>query len=85
MINNIADALTTGGQQKADIVAEPYLALGECQYTPEPLFIYIVSKGTTFGDKFKVTVVGISRKIGELPEMWGMIETSTLSEQLGTI
>lgn len=82
--NQIADALANGGQEAADIVAEPMLALGECQYT-EKLFVYVVHKGATFGEKFKITVVGVSRKIGDFPEMWGMMPTSELTEQLGSI
>lgn len=85
MANQIAEALTSGGQQAADIVAEPYLALGECMYFNEPVFVYIVHKGATFGDKFKVTVVGVSHKIGAFPDFYGLIPTSELSEQLGSI
>lgn len=85
MTNQIADALTKGGQESADIVAEPYLALGECQYVSEPIFVYIVHKGATFGDKFKVTVVGVARKLGDFPEFWGMMPTAELTSQAGSI
>jgi hypothetical protein len=69
---------------KANEVAEPLLELGECHYLDEKKFVYVVHRGTTYGDESKFMVVGLSEKIGEFPDMWGLISTNELQGD-GTI
>lgn len=80
--NQIAEALANEGQFAADAVAKPFMALRVCGYFDEPLFVYITHKGSTFGE---VTVVGVSRKIGEFPEWWGMLPSKDIGWQTGSI
>jgi hypothetical protein len=68
----------------ANEVAEPLLAMGECHYLDEKMFVYVVHRGTTYGDESKFMVVGFSEKMGEFPDMWGLISTNELQGD-GTI
>jgi hypothetical protein len=78
-MNEIAKAVVDS-QAKADEVAMPLIALGECEFFPEPLFVYIVHKGETFTGTISVTVIGLSREEnGALPSFWGMIRTEELT------
>ncbi len=80
-INEIAESLNQS-QHEADETAEPYIALGICQYFDERLFIYVVHVGTTYG---KITVVGVSDKQGTFPTMWSMKESKDINLQVGSI
>ena len=69
---------------RADEVAQPLLALGECHYLDEKMFVYVVHRGATYGSESKFMVVGFSAKMGEFPNMWGLISTDELQGD-GTI
>jgi hypothetical protein len=76
--NSIGSALVES-QERADEMAQPLLMLGECKYLDEKMFVYVVHRGSTYGDGLnKVTVVGLSKKMGEFPAMWGIIATDDL-------
>lgn len=80
-INEIADALSRS-QHEANETAMPYLALGICRYYDERMFVYVVHVGDTFG---KITVVGVSYKIGTFPDLWAMKSTTDINAQAGSI
>jgi hypothetical protein len=70
--------------EKGGEMAEAMVMLGECTYFDEKDTVYVVHRGATFGKVLKVTVVGLSHKTGEIPEMWGLILTDQLDDD-GTI
>ena len=72
------------GTDKADQIAAPLLALGECHYLDEKMFVYVVHRGATYGNESKFIVVGFSKKMGEFPNMWGLMSTDELQGD-GTI
>src|SRR6266404_6366372 len=57
--------------QEVDDITQPLIALGECKYLSEDMFVYVVYTGQTFGTDYKITVLGLANKIGEYPTMWG--------------
>jgi hypothetical protein len=75
--NTIAAAIAES-RERADEKVQPLLKIGACEYLDEKIFVYVVRRGTTFGTRYKVTVVGLSRKMGEFPDMWGLIRSDEL-------
>ena len=75
---NMVGAAVVEGQDEAMELARPLLMVGECTYLSEKMFVYVVHRGATFGTTSKVTVVGLSRKLGEWPDMWGFLPTDEL-------
>lgn len=63
---------------KGDQMVDTLVMQGACSYFGDKLAVYVVHRGATFGTNFKVTVVGLSSKMGETPEMWGLIPTEEL-------
>jgi hypothetical protein len=72
----VVDDLVQGNE-----MAKALVMLGACAYFDEKIFVYVVHRGATFGTDFKVTVVGLSSKIGEVPEMWGLIPSDQLRDE----
>lgn len=77
--NQIAEAISMK-PETVDEVTDPLIALGECKYLPEEMFVYVVQTGQTFGTTFRITVLGLAHKIGEFPDMWGLKATDTHHE-----
>ena len=75
---NAIGAAVVESQERADEMAQPLVMLGECQVLDEKMFVYIVHRGATFGTTFKVTVVGLSSKMGGFPVMWSLMPTDEL-------
>jgi hypothetical protein len=75
--NAIGEALAEG-QEKGREVAYPLLQMGVCEYLDEKIFVYIVHRGGTYGSTNRLTVVGLSPKMGEFPDMWGLKPTDEL-------
>jgi hypothetical protein len=69
---NAIGAALAEGQERAREVAYPLLQMGACEYLDEKIFVYVVHRGGTYGDTYKLTVVGLSQKMGEFPNMWGL-------------
>jgi hypothetical protein len=82
-VNAIGAALLES-TDRANEIAEPLLALGECHYLDEKMFVYVVHRGATYGAEAKFLVVGFSQKMGEFPDMWGLMSTEELQGD-GTI
>jgi hypothetical protein len=81
---DVIGAAIVESHERVDEVARVLLAMGVCEYLDKKIFVYVVHRGTTFGTGSKVTVVGLSRKMDELPDMWGLIPTDELPSD-GTI
>ena len=81
---NAIGAALVESTDSADEVAEPLLALGECHFLDEKMFVYVVHRGTTYGNESKFIVVGFSQTMGQFSEMWGLISTEELQGD-GTI
>ncbi len=81
---NAIGAALVESTDKAGEVVEPLLALGACHYLDEKMFVYVVHRGTTYGNEIKFLVVGLSQKMGEFPDMWGLMSTEELKGD-GTI
>lgn len=79
--DQIGEALSHGTAE-ADEVAEPFLAIHECWYSNDPVFQYVVHQGSTFGT---ITVVGLSHKSGDFPELWGLMSSKEVNYQIGSI
>ena len=75
--SSVGEALAEG-QEMAREVIHPFLMFGECEYLSEKMFVYVVHRGATYGATAKVTVVGLSHKMGEFPEMWSLVPTDDL-------
>ena len=63
---------------RGDQMADTLVMQGACSYFGEKVSVYVVHRGATFVTDFKVTVVGLSSKMVETPEMWGVIPTKEL-------
>lgn len=72
------------GLQEGDQVTDSLVMTGACSYFRQKIYAYVVHRGPTFGTEFKVTVVGLSSRIGRNPEMWAVIPTDQLRDD-GTI
>jgi hypothetical protein len=81
---DVIGAAIVESRERADEVARGLLDMGVCEYLDERIVVYVVRRGTTFGTGSKVTVVGLSRNMDELPDMWGLIPTDELPSD-GTI
>jgi hypothetical protein len=81
---NKIGATIAEGLEKGDEMAKALVMLGACTFFDEKVSVYVVHRGATFGTGFKVTVVGLSSKMGEIPKMWGLIPTEQLHDD-GTI
>jgi hypothetical protein len=81
---DVIGAAIVESQETMDQVARRLLEMGVCEYLNEKIFVYVVHRGTTFGTGAKVTVVGLSRNMGRVSDMWGLIPTDELSSD-GTI
>ena len=75
--NTIGEALAEGEEMVRQVI-HPFLMFGECEYLDEKRFVYVVHRGTTYGTTLKITVVGLSHKMGEFPEMWSLVPTHDL-------
>ena len=82
-VNAIGAALLESAD-RANEIAEPLLTLGECHYLDEKMFVYVVHRGITYGGESKFMVVGFSQKMGEFPDMWGLMSPDELQGD-GTI
>lgn len=63
---------------EGDQMARALVTQGACTFFDQKVPVYVVHRGATFGTDFKVTVVGLSSKAGETPEMWGLMPTAQL-------
>ena len=72
------------GLEEGDQVADSLVMTGACRYFGQKIYAYVVHRGPTFGTEFKVTVVGLSSRIGQNPEMWAVMPTDQLRDD-GTI
>jgi hypothetical protein len=75
--NTIGEALAEG-EEMARQAIHPFLMFGECEYLDDKMFVYVVHRGTTYGTTSKITVVGLSQKMGEFPKMWSLVPTDDL-------
>ena len=81
---NTIGATIVENVEKGGEMAEAMVMLGECTYFDVKDTVYIVHRGASFGKILRVTVVGLSHKTGEIPEMWGLILNDQLDDE-GTI
>ena len=81
---NAIGAALVESADRAEEVAQPLLMLGECHVLDEKMFVYVVHRGATYGNESKFIVVGFSEKMGEFPNMWGLMSTDELQGD-GTI
>ena len=75
---NTIGAAMTEGTERVKAILRPFLQLRECQYLGEKMFAYVVHRGTSYGTTSKVIVVGLSKKLGEFPEMWTVMSAAEL-------
>ena len=75
--NAIGAAIAEGDARAGEII-EPFMELGECEYLKEKMFAFVVHRGATYGTASKITVVGLSQKMGEFPEMWALMPADEL-------
>jgi len=52
------------------------LMSGKCWALDQKTFAYLAHRGATFGTVVKMTVVGLSQKMGEYPDMWSVMPTT---------
>jgi hypothetical protein len=82
-----ADAIASAAVKthtRSEAIAQRRLMMGKCWFLDKKVFVYVVRRGTTFGTTFKVTVVGLSQKMGEFPVMWSLMPSDELYDD-GTI
>ena len=75
--SSIGEAVAEDLEMAREVI-HPFLMFGECEYLSEKMFAYVVHRGATYGTTSKLTVVGLSHKMGEFPEMWGLVPTAEL-------
>jgi len=75
---NAIGAAVAQGMDKGDEVAHALVMQGECLYLREAISVNIVQRGETYGAAFRVTVVKLSLKPAELPDMWGLVPAEKL-------
>ncbi len=71
---SIIAAQVVVSQEKADIVAQPYIDTNVCVYLPQVVQVIIVYRGQTYGTgSFRVQVVGIGQKLGDKPDFYALM------------
>jgi hypothetical protein len=75
---NAIAAVVVKAHKRADEVTRERLMLGKCWFLDKKASVFVVHRGATFGAAFKVTVVGLSQKMADLPVMWSLVPTNEL-------
>lgn len=71
--NRAAQAIVENNDASLN-TARPFLSSGECFYSEDKIFVYIVKKGETFGTDHKITVLGLNKtENGGMPTIWAII------------
>jgi hypothetical protein len=81
---NAIAAAVVKAHKHADEITRQRMMLGKCWFLDKKASVFVVHRGATFGAVFKITVVGLSQKMDELPVMWSLVSTNELHDD-GTI